>query len=177
MENFKDSFSNFILENQQKELRAYDQKAGYYIASNSGLFVIALFTLCIFNLVHPNSNLKSFVAFPSFGWWALLIILILYIVLFLICNFCCFGVLFARGSKKTGSNIVNSLTNPLSVDLKNFNKEFSNTQNNFEEIMKKHIELNIIILRKKHRFANLIPIFSMLTGILLLALTILTFVL
>ena len=174
-------FANYLLENQQKEMRAYDQKAGYYIASNSGLFVIALFTLCIFGMFHGETDNNKLTDIVQFGpqWCALLVLSIVYVLLFLFCNFCCFGVLFARVEKGSfgKSNVFNhSVTNPLAVDIKYFKSDLAQTEANIVEVMEEHIKLNISILKKKHKYANFIPFLSMVMGFIFLALTILLFV-
>lgn len=174
----KEEFAKYILDNQQKEMRAYDQKAGYYITSNSGLFVIALFTLCIFTMFHGTP--ESFdIAQPGPEWLTLLILSILYILFFLASSFCCFGVLFARVEKGSfgKSNVMNhSVTNPLAVDINDFKSDLAQTEANIVEVMEEHIKLNISILKKKHRYANFIPFLSMVMGIIFLAITILLFV-
>ena len=172
----KDPFlANYLLENQQKELRAYDQKAGYYIASNSGLFVIALFTLCIFPFVYGGSGYPK----ATQGQWiALFIVSLLYLITFLLCNLFCFAVLFARVQKKDKSVsdlMLHSVTNPQACNLFDFNKELRHTEDNIRDIQEAHIKANISILRKKHKYANLLPILSMIMGVLFLALLILLF--
>lgn len=172
---------DYLLENQQKEMRAYDQKAGFYITSNSGLFVIAIFTLCIFHLIHGSSGIdvNKMPVYQGSAWWALFIITILYIVLFLACSFCCFGVLFARVHKQNINSeyyINHSVTNSLSVNISNFDSDLQSTLDNLEKIQEAHIKTNIVILKKKHIYANMIPILSIIMGILLLVLTILLFI-
>lgn len=172
----KTSFENHLLDNQQKEMRAYDQKAGYYITSNSGLFVIALFTLCIFTMFHQGHNdICKF----SWQWWSLFVLTIIYVILFIASNACCFCVLFARVKRKNDNEdslTCHSLTNPLAIDVSNFENDFEATKQRLTEIQKKHIKSNIIILKRKHFFANLVPPLSILMGVLLLILTILLFV-
>lgn len=174
----REESAKYILDNQQKEMRAYDQKAGYYITSNSGLFVIALFTLCIFTMFHGTPD--SFdIEQPGPEWLTLLILSILYILVFLASSFCCFGVLFARAEKGSfgKSKVFNhSVTNPLAVDINNFKSDLAQTEANIVEVMEEHIKLNILILKKKHKYANFIPFLSMVMGFIFLALTILLFV-
>lgn len=171
-----ENFANYVLENQQKEIRAYDQKAGYYIASNSGLFVIALFTLCVFTMFHGDYH--DFEKL-SIQWWMLLVITSIYLLFFLASSVCCFGVLFARTAKKdrkTSDIMKHSITNPLAVDLNNFDNDLKETESNIAAIQEEHIKANISILKKKHFFANAIPYLSIAMGLVFLALTILLFI-
>lgn len=168
----KEELAKELLENQQKEIRAYDQKAGYYIASNSGLFVIALFTLCIFTMFHnDHTDIAKYAA----QWWILLILSLLYVICFLGSSICCLGVLFAR-VKKAGACSCRSITSPFSVDVNDLDNELVNTQKNMEEIREYHIKMNVSILRKKHSFANAIPFFSICMGVLLFLLMLFLFI-
>ena len=160
-----------LLENQQKEIRAYDQKAGYYIASNSGLFVIALFTLCIFTMFHgKNEDITQF----SCHWLWLFILTIVYVLTFLLSSACCLLVLFARIYKSDSS--IKTVTNPHSFEMDDFESTLKETEKNMEEIREYHIKSNAKILKQKHRWANFIPWLSIPMGITLLALMVLLFV-
>lgn len=160
-----------LLENQQQEIRAYDQKAGYYIASNSGLFVVALFTLCIFTMFHNNHD---DIAHFDYRWWILLSLTVLYVLGFLFSSLCCLCVLFARVNKKDCG--IQSITNPFSVDINNLDGELSKTEENIDNVREYHIKANVKILRKKHFWANCIPPASIAMGGLFLTLIVFLFV-
>lgn len=140
----------FILENQQKELRAYDQKAGYFIASNTSVYAIALFTLCIFGLIHPSNPTQS-ISFCSPYFWILLFLMIAYTILFTISMLRCIKVLYPRIQTEV-EGITNFETG--SILSKDVEKELKDYINNFDTIAFSTIASNKQILRKKHKYSK-----------------------
>lgn len=176
----------YILQNQQNEIRAYDQKAGYYIASNAGLFVIALFTLCIFGRVNGEIAKKTYqINHPI--WWLLLILTSAYIVLFCVSNIKCLLVLFPRHAKSfENENIIDkkyldalekSITNYSSKTLNiNIPDLLNNNIIKLDSILEAHIRINYSILKKKDKYCHGIVLLSLFMSIILLVTVVLLFI-
>lgn len=176
-----------LLSNQQKELRAYDAKATAYISSNAGLFVIALFTLCIFQMV---SGEKSWLDSAQAVWWVLLVLTVLYAILFCASNTLCLMVLFPRHhlsflSRQERKTCENSQAFILDKSITNFNSEkldedfdqaITYTLDSLDFIKREHIKTNVKILRKKDYLCRWITPLSILMSIILCALIVLIFV-
>ena len=172
--------AKYILENQQKEMRAYDNKASAYIASNSGLFVVAIFTLCVFVMISDNKNCKYI---PPYGykWWILFITTLVYVMLFVISNSFALLVLFPRtkGIKDSSLNEYNDhITNFVSEKtMSDLDKSLNKTIDKFDQVIKEHIKANIKTLRKKHFYSIPIIYLSIAMGIFLIVSIVLIFVL
>ena len=173
----KERFENvkYVLENQQKEMRAYDQKAGAYITSNSGLFVIALFTLCIFGMFHGNEkDIQPF----SAQWVTLMILTTVYALLFVVANTLSLLVLFPRIKNRYKFNEYDkTITNFISDTVfANLDTSLNNTIKNFETYAKEHIKANVGVLRAKHKYAMPILWLSLGMALILVVSLILLFV-
>lgn len=165
-----------LIKHQKDDLRAYDQKASAYIASNSGLFVIALFTLCIFNMFHVGNN-----DIPQYGvkWWILLTLTASYVVLFCLSNIHSLFVLFPRVGKEDfidTSYMDKSVTNFATTNASNMNEHLEAINNEYNEIKENHIKYNVFILRKKHFHSKRILPYSIAMSVVLLISIILLFV-
>lgn len=176
----------YILQNQQNELRAYDQKAGYYIASNAGLFVIALFTLCIFGRVNGEIDKKTY-SINQPVWWLLLILTSAYIVLFCISNIKCLLVLFPRHAKsfKNENGIDKEYLDVLESSITNFSSEKLNINKQdllndnilkLDSILEAQIRINYSILKKKDKYCHGIILLSLFMSIILLITVVLLFI-
>ena len=165
-----------LIKHQKDDLRAYDQKAAAYIASNAGLFVIALFTLCIFNMFHVgNSDIPKF----EWKWWVLLGTTSIYAILFCLSNIHSLLVLFPRVGKEKNidtSFMANSVTNFATTDISNMKKHLNEINIHFNEIKENHIQYNVFILKKKHFHSKRILPYSVVMSVVLLALIVLLFV-
>lgn len=169
----------YILQNQQKEMRAYDQKAGYYISSNTAVFVIAIFTLCVFNLFHNGGDYCG-VQLVSFKWWVLLLLMIAYILIFAISSVYCLLVLYPRHPKSNGDYAysIKSVTSFLNgaYDKTRVNEEIDYFNKNTEEVLKDHIRSNKMILATKNKYSSKILSLTILMCIVLLLLVICLFI-
>lgn len=171
----------FIIENQQKEMRAFDQKAGHYIASNAAVFVIAIFTLCVFNLLHDEKS--SFCLASGQGhtpqWILLLALMIVYILLFTASTICCLLVLYPRFNKKNANYeyAPHSITSSNSggveeLTVRNQTQFFISNKIN---VLLDHIRSNKVILKAKNKFSKPILVLSILMCAVLLALVVCLF--
>lgn len=176
-----EDIQEFVLQNQQKEIRAYDQKAGYYIASNTGVFVIALFTLCIFDLFnHGSGTIEKNISRLSWEWWVFFLLTLVYTVSFCVATIVSILILFPRSkfSQNEYPCLLSSITNfenGKGFDQSEIKNETQYFMNNIINIQEEHIRMNKQILHKKHSLSLLILPFTIIMCATLSTLMVLLF--
>ena len=137
-----------IIDSQKEMIGRYDNKAASYINISANTFVIALFTMCIFEKISDGSLARK-----SDMFIMLLIIMIIYCLCFTIAIILSLVILFPRGNINKKDVLENSITN---FEGPNTSEQINYYLNNQESIFKEQIISNNVLLNIKNKYAKII---------------------